>query len=87
MLFAINRPDAGHYPATFNSFRAPRKDHLFTTTIRIGATVFASISFACSFITPTKNFHLNFPENCRAETRTLVKRQQFMVCMEKIFDC
>jgi len=32
----------------------------------------------------SKNFHLNFPEICRAETRTLVKTQQFMVCMNKI---
>jgi len=31
-----------------------------------------------------KNFHLNFPENCRAETRRVVKMQQFMVCMKKI---
>ena len=34
----------------------------------------------------SKNFHLNFPEICRAETRTLVKTQQFILCMKKIFD-
>jgi len=34
----------------------------------------------------SKNFHLNFTENCRVETRTLVKTQQFMVCMKKISD-
>ena len=38
------------------------------------------------FISGRKNFHLNFLENCRAETRTLVKTQQFMVCMKKISD-
>jgi len=33
-----------------------------------------------------KNFHLNFPEMCRAETRRLVKTQQFMMCMNEMAD-
>jgi hypothetical protein len=33
-----------------------------------------------------KKFHLNFLESCRAETSAVVKRQQFMVCMNEIAD-
>jgi hypothetical protein len=38
------------------------------------------------FIGGRKKFHLNFLEIFRVETLRLVKRQQFMVCMNRIAD-
>jgi hypothetical protein len=39
-----------------------------------------------SFIGIRKTFHLSFSKNLRRETRMLVKRQQFIICMNEMMD-